>query len=99
MSDFQTIQPGQFSVSGSLTFESVPAVWQQARKLLLDVYEEEVEIDIASVATFDSSGIALLVAWSRWAHCNNKALTFINPTHQALQLIEINKLQDVLEIK
>jgi len=30
MSEFQTIQPGQFRVSGELTFDSVPVVWQQA---------------------------------------------------------------------
>ncbi len=98
MSEFQTIQPGQFRVSGELTFDSVPDVWQQARKMLLDVYEDEVEIDIASVSTFDSSGIALMVAWSRWAHCNNKKLTFKNPNQQAYKLIEINKLHDVLKL-
>ncbi len=99
MSEFQVIQPGHFSVSGNLTFDSVPVVWQQARKMLLDVYEEDVEIDIASVGTFDSSGIALLVAWSRWAHCNNKNLSFKNPNQQAQKLIEINKLHDVLKVE
>ena len=97
MPEFKSIEPGRFSVSGDLTFASVPMIWEKARKVLLDVYEENVEIDIGSAQNFDSSGLALLVAWSRWAHCNNKTLTFINVTKKANKLIEINKLQDVLK--
>ncbi len=97
MSEFKPIEPGRFSLSGDLTFASVPMVWEQARKMLLDVYEDEVEIDIGATQKFDSSGLALLVAWSRWAHCNKKVLTFRNPTERAYKLIEINKLQDILK--
>ena len=98
MSEFKHVKPGHFSLSGDLTFMSVPKVWEQARKILLDVYEDDVEIDISSTQKFDSSGLALLVAWARWAHCNNKVLTFRNPTQHATKLIEINKLRDVLKI-
>ena len=95
-SDFKYIEPGRFSVTGDLTFSSVPQVWDQARKSLLDVHEESLEIDLAAAQNFDSGGLALLVAWSRWAHCNNKELTFRNATEKAQKLIEINKLKDVL---
>ena len=97
MSEFKLLKPGQFSLSGDLTFMSVPKVWEQARKMLLEVYEDNVEIDIGATQKLDSSGLALLVAWSRWAHCNNKILTFRNPTERAYKLIEINKLQDILK--
>ena len=98
MSDFKYIEPGHFAVTGDLTFASVPGIWKQARKLLLDVFEESVEIDIGAARKFDSGGLALMVAWSRWAHCNNKDLIFSNTTEKAQRLIEINKLQDVLNI-
>ncbi len=98
MSEFNNIQPGHFSVTGDLTFTNVPKVWEQARKLLVDVYEENVEIDIASVDKIDSSGIALFVAWSRWAHCNKKLLTFKNPNHRVNKLVEINKLESVINL-
>ena len=98
MSEFNHIQPGQFSVSGDLTFADVPKVWERARKMLLDVYEENVEIDIALVDKIDSSGIALLVAWSRWAHCNNKQIVFKNPNQRVNNLVEINKLGNVLNL-
>jgi phospholipid transport system transporter-binding protein len=96
--DFQYIEPGRFSVSGDLTFSSVPEVWKQAKKALLDVLEDQIEIDIAAAQEFDSGGLALLVAWSRWAHCNKKQLVFRNASQKAQKLIHINKLQDVLRI-
>ena len=98
MSEFKNIEPGRFSVEGDLTFNSVPEVWEQARKALLDVHEEEVEIDIGATKKFDSSGLALMVAWSRWAHCNHKELTFSNLTNKAQKLIEINKLQNLIKL-
>lgn len=98
MSDFKYIEPGRFKVTGDLTFVSVPEVWNQARKSLLDVFEESLEIDISAAQKFDSGGLALLVAWSRWAHCNKKILIFRNATEQAKKLIQINKLQDVLNL-
>ncbi len=98
MSDFKYLEPGRFSVTGDLTFASVPEVWKQARKSLLDVFEDSLEIDISAVKKFDTGGLALMVAWSRWAHCNNKDLVFRNATEKTQKLVEINKLQDVLNI-
>ena len=48
MSDFKYLEPGRFEVTGDLTFVSVPEVWNQARKSLLDVFEESLEIDIGA---------------------------------------------------
>ncbi|QMU62468.1 MAG: STAS domain-containing protein [Gammaproteobacteria bacterium] len=98
MSDFKYIEPGRFTVTGDLTFASVPEVWKQARKSLLEVFEDSLEIDIGAAKKFDSGGLALMVAWSRWAHCNNKDLVFRNATEKTQKLVEINKLQDVLNI-
>jgi phospholipid transport system transporter-binding protein len=96
--DFKYIEPGRFTVTGDLTFSSVPEIWKQAKKALLDVLEDNIEIDISAAQKFDSGGLALLVAWSRWAHCNKKQLVFRNAGEKAQKLIHINKLQDVLKI-
>ncbi len=98
MSEFKYIEPGRFSVTGDLTFTSVPEIWKQARKVLLDAYEDSLEIDISAAKKFDSGGLALLVSWSRWAHCNKKQLVFRNAGEKAQRLIQINKLQEVLKI-
>jgi len=98
VSDFKYLEPGRFTVTGDLTFASVPEIWNQARKSLLDVLEDSLEIDIGAAQKFDSSGLALMVAWSRWAHCNKKDLVFCNASEKAQKLIQINKLQDVLNL-
>lgn len=98
MSEFKYLEPGRFSVTGDLTFASVPKIWEQARKTLNDVLEDSLEIDIGAAQKFDSGGLALMVAWSRWAHCNKKDLVFRNSTQKAQKLIQINKLQDVLKL-
>jgi phospholipid transport system transporter-binding protein len=98
VSAFKYLEPGRFTVTGDLTFASVPEIWNQARKSLLDVLEDSLEIDIGEVQKFDSSGLALMVAWSRWANCNKKDLVFSNVSENAQKLIQINKLQDVLNL-
>lgn len=98
MSEFQYIEPGHFSVSGDLTFASVPEVWKQARKALLDVLEDGLKIDIGAAKNLDSSGLALMVAWSRWAHCNDKTLVFCNAPEKVQKLVQINKLEELLNV-
>ena len=94
--EFISLEPGKFKVTSDLTFSSVSKVWNQAMKPLVETEEKTLEIDIASAHNLDSSGLALLVAWTRWSHCNNKTLTFCNASEKVKKLVEINKLQDVL---
>lgn len=98
LSEFKRIDRGKFEVTGDLTFASVTTIWNQARKILRDIEEEELQINISSTKELDSGGLALLVAWSRWAHCNNKTLVFHNASKRARKLIEINKLNEILKL-
>lgn len=97
-SEFKCIDHAKFEVTGDLTFLSVTSIWNQASKILHGIEEENLDIDIGSSQELDSGGLALLVAWSRWAHCNNKKIIFRNASDQARRLIEINKLNDVLHL-
>ncbi len=97
-SEFQRLDRSKFKVTGDLTFSSVTAIWNQATKLLPDLEEDSFDIDIGSAQKLDSGGLALLVAWSRWAHCNKKQLLFSNASDKARILIETNKLQDLLKL-
>ena len=96
--EFKCVERGKFAVTGDLTFNSVTPIWNQARKILLGVEEEKIDIDIGSTKELDSGGLALLVAWSRWAHCNNKQIIFHNASNQARKFIEINKLNNILNL-
>lgn len=97
-SDFQSVDHTHFKVTGNLTFDSAASVWDQAKTLLPVVEEDNVSIDIGSATELDSGGLALLVAWSRWAYCNKKELIFCNASEQVRKLIEVNKLQDLLKL-
>ena len=96
-SDFQCIGRGNYKVTGDLTFNSVASVWDKAKTLLPGLEEKNLTIDIGAANELDSGGLALLVAWSRWAHCNKKDLIFSNASSQVRKLAEINKLQDLLK--
>ncbi|MCZ6566236.1 MAG: STAS domain-containing protein [Gammaproteobacteria bacterium] len=97
-SEFQCIDHGKFKVTGDITFSSAASVWEQARKVLLSLEEDRLDIDIGSAREMDSGGLALLIAWTRWAYCNKKELTFSNASDTARKLIVTNKLQDLLKL-
>ncbi len=94
--DFECIDRNSFKVTGDLTFSSAASVWDQAKEILPNLEEESLVIDIGSAKELDSGGLALLVAWSRWAYCNKKQLIFSNASDKVRKLIEVNKLQDLL---
>ncbi len=96
-SDFQSTGRGHFKVTGDLTFNSVAIVWDKAKNILPSLEEDNLTIDIGSAVELDSGGLALLVAWSRWAYCNKKNLTYHNASDKVRKLTEINKLQDLLK--
>ena len=98
MSDFERIDQSNFKVTGDLTFSSAASVWDQAKTLLPGLEENNVTIDIGSANELDSGGLALLIAWSRWAYCNKKELIFNNASDQVRKLVEVNKLQDLLKL-
>jgi phospholipid transport system transporter-binding protein len=56
---------GRCAVTGVLTLETAPALWQQLQSAGL--LGNAREADLAGVTDADSAGLALLVAWR--AHC------------------------------
>ena len=98
MSEFQCIDRSNFKVTGDLTFKSAASVWEQAKSILLGLEEDKLTIDIGAANELDSGGLALLVAWSRWAYCNKKELFFSNASDQVKKLIKVNKLEDLLKL-
>lgn len=97
--EFKTVEYGKFKVTGNLTFSTVTSIWAAAKELLPNLEQNDIQIDIGAAKDIDSGGLALLIAWSRWAYCNNKSLNFLNASAKARKLIAINKLEDVLHLK
>jgi len=81
-------------VSGALTFETVPALYQSSSSWFAGA--GDLIIDLAQVERTDSAGLALLIEWLRQARATKRTLRFTNIPMPVQTLIRINGLQDVL---
>ena len=96
MSELQSLGNGVFRVGSELTTESAPALWAQSRKLFPPTESSTIKIDVNNVLQVDSGGLALLVAWSRWANFREKKFCLGGSSKQLLTLIENNHLEKLL---
>ena len=85
-----SVQP----VSGALTFETVPALYQDTMAWFAG--EGELVIDLSRVTRTDSAGLALLIEWLRRAREANRPLRFTGMPPQVETLVRVNGLQDTL---
>lgn len=87
---------GLYAVSGELTFDTVPAVWQETR----DWFTEggAVVIDLAGVNRADSAGLALLLEWLRGAERRDARVAFEHLPVQIQAMAHLTALESVLEI-
>ena len=96
MSELQSLGNGVFRVGSELTTESAPALWAQSRKLFPPTEASAIKIDVNNVLQVDSGGLALLVAWSRWANFREKQFSLRGASKQLVTLIENNHLEKLL---
>ncbi len=52
--------------------------------------------DFAEIGRVDSAGIAMLIAWKRYAQANNATVSFVNLPPQALRLVGMYELEGLL---
>ena len=93
MSELKSLGNGNFRVSSDLTTMAVPELWAQSKKLFPPTEAEAINIDVSNVQQVDSGGLALLVAWSRWANFRNKKFSLHGKSDQLAVLIENNQLE------
>ncbi len=93
MVELQNLGNGQFRVSSDLTTVTAPALWAQSKKMFPPIESNEIKIDVSNVTHVDSGGLALLVAWSRWANFRKKQFSLLGKSDQLAVLIENNQLE------
>jgi phospholipid transport system transporter-binding protein len=86
----------QRPVTGTLTFDSVPGLYQQSAAWFAG--EGELVVDLSGVTRADSAGLALMLEWLRRARAANRPLRFANVPVQVQTLIRVNGLQDALPV-
>lgn len=92
------VKSDYIAITGDLTFDSVPDLWQDARALLSSTVLAPQVVDLAAVGRADSAGVALLVAWLGLGRKHGHSVQFINPPEQMRVLIQITGLAGLLSL-
>lgn len=95
---FQHKKDYSYSLIGKLNYETVPFLWQQSQDALKDI-KNLITFDLGEVTQSDSSGVALLLAWTRDFHRKSQAVRFIHLPSQMLAIIQLAGLETILPIK
>jgi phospholipid transport system transporter-binding protein len=85
--------PGRQTLTGELTFGTVPDLYQASLKWFAD---PSLAVDFAQVSKADSAGMALMTEWLRLAREKNCRVEFLNIPEQVQEFIRVSGLQDVL---
>lgn len=88
---------GKIAVQGELTFDSVAGVLQASRTILNG--SKDLCVDLSEVTRSDSSGVALLLEWTREAASRQQQLVFEQLPEQMTAIAEISGLLPVLPLK
>jgi ABC-type transporter Mla MlaB component len=82
-------------VSGIINFDTISRLRDQGNQFILQSY---VIFDLAKVQQFDSSSLALLLAWRRFAHANDKVISFLNVPSRLVEVAQLSGLDHVLQL-
>ena len=85
---------GDFVLSGALTFETVPELWEEGERVFGD--GPSLSLDLGGVTRADSAGLALLVDWLRRARECGQDVRFANIPEQMLAMARASGLDEVL---
>ena len=98
MVELEDAGDGTFIIRDDITVDTVPGLWDQSRKMFPPNVASNITINVSDVKDVDSSGVALLVAWSRWAACNDKTFSLAGSSSKLTSLIENNNLEKILQL-
>jgi len=86
---------GRCTLSGALTLETVPWVWQELTAGGLR--DAAVEADLTAVTDADSAGLALLIAWSASSRAAGGQLHFTGMPARLVALAQLTDAGALLE--
>ncbi len=93
----QTNTVGQLEIVGELSFNTVPKLREIGCGFITK--RERPIFNLQHTVSEDNSGIALLMAWTRFANKLGKDVCFINLPNQLRDVIKLSGLEDILPIK
>jgi phospholipid transport system transporter-binding protein len=87
-------KPGNYQVSGSLDFASVPPLLQQGYDWLGS--NAQVQVDLSGVTHCNSAAIGLLLEWLQQARARKITLRFRNIPAALLEIARVSEVQELL---
>ena len=87
-----------FEVSGRVTFQTVPQFLGHTNKWLQSG-AGRVTIDMQGVTLTDSAGLALMIEWLQLARAAKREIVFTNIPEQMRDLIRVNGLEQVFQLR
>lgn len=81
-------------LTGSLDRESVPSLWQFAKKWT--PASDKVEVDLSHVERVDSSGMAMLIQLVKHAKNKNCHIMFSFVPEQLITLFKLSNVQELM---
>lgn len=83
---------------GEFSFSTVPYLWEQSQDALKNK-AATIVFDLKKITQSDSSGVALLIAWTRSFRRQSKTIYFIHLPKQMLAIIQLAGLENILPIR
>jgi phospholipid transport system transporter-binding protein len=85
---------GVYRVTGSLTFETVPALAAEGAEL--DGDDTPLRIDLSAIDRVDSAGLAVLVDWLASVRSRGQDMVFEGPPAQLLAIARVSGVDGLL---
>lgn len=87
-----------YVLSGALNTYTVPGIWQLSQDIFKNDKTSLVLFNLEEVTQSDSSGVALLIAWTRMLRQRDQKIRFVALPSQMLAIIRVSDLEKILPI-
>lgn len=87
-----------YIVSGALNTYTVPRLWELSQDILKNDSALLLTFNLEHITQSDSSGVALLIAWTRMLKRCDKKIRFVALPAQMIAIIRLSELDKILSI-
>jgi len=84
---------------GDLDVYNINKVTGEIQKKIKNIKSDKVVFDLSKLSYLDSSGIGILVKFYKYLKNNNKKMQIYRPSENVRKLIEMTKLDKIIEVK
>lgn len=87
-----------YVISGVLNSYTVPGLWELSQDILKNDSDLLLIFNLEYITQSDSSGVALLIAWTRMLKQRGQKIRFVALPAQMMAIIRLSELEKILPI-